>query len=285
MPDRNGYIAGVPCWVDTSQPDPEAAAAFYSDLFGWDTQDVMEEEEPARYFIARLRGGDVAAIASPPEAAPLNASWNTYIWVDRADETAAKVRDAGGHVVAEPFDVMDAGRTALLADPEGAAFRVWEAREHMGARVVNEPGSLNFNGLNTRDPAAAGAFYGAVFGWETLEVGHAMHGWRLPGYGDFLERSDPGLRERMAQSGAPHGFEDIVATLNPIAEDQPAVPAHWSVTFAVDDADATAARAVELGGEVTVAPFDAPWVRMAVIRDPQGATFVASRFAPENRDL
>ena len=109
--------------------------------------------------------------------------------------------------------------------------------------------------------------------------------WRLPGYGEFLEQRDPGLRERMAQSGAPAGFEDVVATLNPIADDQPDVPAHWSVTFAVDDADATAERAAELGGQVVVAPFDAPWVRMTVITDPQGATFIASKFVPENQDL
>jgi hypothetical protein len=109
--------------------------------------------------------------------------------------------------------------------------------------------------------------------------------WRLPGYGEFLERSDPGLTERMADSGAPAGFEDVVAALNPIADDQPDVPAHWSVTFAVEDADATAERAAELGGKVVVAPFDAPWVRMTVIADPQGATFTASKFVPENKDL
>jgi uncharacterized protein len=89
----------------------------------------------------------------------------------------------------------------------------------------------------------------------------------------------------MAAAGAPQRFEDVVATLNPIPEDQPDTPAHWSVTFATDDADATAARATELGGKVVVPPFDAPWVRMTVIADPQGATFIASKFAPENRDL
>jgi hypothetical protein len=109
--------------------------------------------------------------------------------------------------------------------------------------------------------------------------------WRLRGYGNFLEQSDPGLRKRMAESGAPEGFEDVVATLNPIAGDQPDVPPHWSVTFAVDDADATAERAADLGGQVIVPPFDAPWVRMTVITDPQGATFTASKFVPENRDL
>ncbi|HEV7584494.1 MAG TPA: VOC family protein, partial [Solirubrobacteraceae bacterium] len=102
---------------------------------------------------------------------------------------------------------------------------------------------------------------------------------------DYLERSDPGLRQRMAEGGAPEGFEDVVASLNPIAEDQAGVPPHWSVTFGVEDADATAERAVELGGHVVVPPFDAPWVRMTVITDPQGATFTASKFVPENRDL
>jgi len=174
---------------------------------------------------------------------------------------------------------------AVFADPEGAAFCVWQAKEHRGARIVNEPGSLNFNGLNTRDANGAKSFYGAVFGWQTLAAGGAGEMWRLPGYGEFLERSDPGLRRRMAESGAPDGFEDVVAALQPIPDDQPDAPAHWSVTFAVDDADATAERAAALGGQVVVPPFDAPWVRMTVITDPQGATFTASKFVPENKDL
>jgi predicted enzyme related to lactoylglutathione lyase len=211
------------------------------------------------------------------------ALWNTYAWVDSADETAAKVRAAGGNVVTEPFDVFGAGRMAVFTDPEGAAFCVWQADQHRGAQIVNEPGSLNFNGLNTRDVAGARAFYGSVFGWELLGLDGGTRMWTLPGYGEFLEKNDPGLRERMTDSGAPAGFADVVATLNTIAEDQPDVPAHWSVTFAVDDADATAAKAVELGGQVIVAPFDAPWVRMTVIADPQGATFIASKFVPENK--
>ncbi len=186
----------------------------------------------------------------------------------------------------DPFDVMDAGRMAVFADPEGAVFCVWQAKQHKGAQIVNEPGSLNFNGLNTRDAEGAKSFYGSLFGWETLGLQGGVQMWRLRGYGDFLARSDPGLRERQAASAAaPEGFEDVVATLNPIADDQPEVPAHWSVTFAVDDADATAERAAQLGGRVAVAPFDAPWVRMSVITDPQGATFIASKFVPENRDL
>jgi predicted enzyme related to lactoylglutathione lyase len=109
--------------------------------------------------------------------------------------------------------------------------------------------------------------------------------WTLPGYGDHLERGSPGLREQMAAMGAPEGFIDVVAALNPIPDDESDTPAHWSVTFAVDDADATAAEASELGGEIVAGPSDAPWTRMAVIKDPQGATFIASQFVPENKDL
>lgn len=285
MPERDGYIAGVPCWVDTSQPNPESAVDFYSGLFGWEFEDVMPSGSEGRYFIARLRGGDVAAVGSIPEAAPPVAMWNTYVWVESADETASRVRDADGGIVMEPLDVMDAGRMAVFTDPEGAAFCVWQAKENRGARVVNEPGSLNFNGLGTRDVAGAKSFYGSVFGWTTLALGGGAEMWTLPGYGDHLERDNPDLRKQMAAMGGPEGFEDVVASINPIPDDQPDTPAHWSVTFAVDDADATAAKATELGGEVIVPPFDAPWVRMTIINDPHGATFIASKFAPENKDL
>jgi uncharacterized protein len=285
MPERNGYIPGVPCWLDTSQPDPEAAVDFYRGLFGWEFEDVMPPGSEGKYFMARLRGGDVAAVGSIPEAAPAVAMWNTYVWVESADDTASRVRDAGGGVLMEPFDVMGAGRMAVFTDPEGAAFCVWEAKEHRGARVVNEPGSLNFNGLNTRDVERAKSFYGSVFGWTTLALDGGAEMWTLPGYGDYLERDNPDLRKQMAEADAPLGFEDVVASIDPIPDDQPDTPAHWSVTFAVDDADATAAKATELGGKVIVPPLDAPWVRMTIISDPQGATFIASKFVPENKDL
>jgi predicted enzyme related to lactoylglutathione lyase len=286
MLERDGYIPGVPCWIDTSQPDPEAAVAFYAGLFGWQFEEMMPPGSPGTYSIARLRGGDVAAVGSQPEGGPAVAEWNTYIWVDSTDETVTRVLAAGGRVIAEPFDVMDAGRMAVCMDPEGAAFCLWQAKQHKGAQIVNQPGSLNFNSLNTRDADGAKAFYGSVFGWETLSLGGGAEMWRLPGYGDFLEQSDPDLRKRMTETAAaPEGFEDVVAALNPITDNQPDVHAHWSVTFAVDDADATAETATNLGGQVVVPPFDAPWVRMTVITDPQGATFTASKFVPENRDL
>ena len=219
-----------------------------------------------------------------PEGAPQVPVWNTYIWVDSADETAAKARDAGGAVVTEPFDVMDAGRMAILSDPEGAVFCVWQAKNNKGAKVVNEHGSLNFNNLAARDKKRAQTFYGAVFGWELLEL-PAGTMWTLPGYGDHLEANSPGLREQMAQMAAPDGFIDVVARLDPIAAADSGTPAHWSVTFGVDDVNATAAKARELGGEVVSGPVDAPWSRAAVINDPQGASFVASQFVPENSNL
>src|SRR5262245_32140559 len=113
MPERDGYIPGVPCWVDTSQPDPEAAVDFAGGLFGWELENVMPTESEGQYYIARIRGGDVAGVGSIPEEAPPMAMWNTYIWVESADQTASKVRDAGGKALMDPFDVMDAGRMAV----------------------------------------------------------------------------------------------------------------------------------------------------------------------------
>jgi len=284
MPERDGYIPGVPCWVDTSQPDPEAALSFYGGLFGWEFEDAMPPESPEKYFMGRIRGGDVAAVGSIPKGAPPTAMWNTYIWVESADQTSAKARAAGGGVATEPFDVADAGRMAVITDPEGAAFCLWQPNNHKGAEVVNEQGSLNFNTLATRTPEVAKTFYGAVFGWQTLTIPAGVM-WTMPGYGDHLEEKTPGLRQQIAQMGAPDGFIDVVAALNPIADGGAGTRARWSVTFAVDDVTATAAKARELGGEVVTGPLDAPWARLAVINDPQGASFIASQFVPENQDL
>ena len=284
MSERDGYIPGVPCWVDTNQPDPQAALPFYNGLFGWEFKDELPEGSGSQYFIGYIRGGDVAGVGPIPEGAPPMAMWNTYIWVDSADDTATKARELGGRVVTEPFDVMQAGRMAVLTDPEGAVFSVWQAKDHKGAKVVNEHGSLNFNNLATRDLEGAQAFYGAVFGWKTLPLGAGVM-WALPGYGDHLEERNPGLRVQMGQMGAPEGFIDVVAALNPISDDDSQTPAHWSVTFAVDDAGAVAAKATELGGKVVAGPFDAPWTRVVEVKDPQGATFMASQFVVENKDL
>lgn len=273
MTDR--YIPGVPCWIDTSHPDPAAAVAFYGELFGWECEDVAPPEAPAPYYIARLRGEDVAGIGQGEQAV-----WNSYVWVEDAAATLERARAAGGAVLVEPMEVGDAGRSAVLADPAGAALCLWQPGRHRGATLVNEPGSLNFNILNTRDVEGARAFYGAVLGWDLLdEVGNF---WALPAYGDFLEARTPGLRERIAGMGAPPRFEEVVAGVHPLTDD---TPAHWGVTFAAADADAVAARAVELGGRVIAPPADGPWVRMTIVADPQGAVFTASQFVPENKDV
>jgi predicted enzyme related to lactoylglutathione lyase len=132
--------------------------------------------------------------------------------------------------------------------------------------------------------ARAKSFYGAVFGWTTMALGPS-EAWTLPGYGDYLERDDPGLRKRVVDLGGPKGFEDVVASLSRIPDDQRGTPPHWSVTFGVDDADATARKAAELGGTVIVPPMDVPWSRLTVISDPQGATFSAAQFVIENKDV
>lgn len=283
MSERSEYPPGVPCWVDSSQPDPGAVLAFYAGLFGWELENAMPAGSGGEYHMGRIRGGDVAAIGSVPDGAPPGAMWNSYVAVASADESVDQVGAAGGSVLQAPFDVMDAGRMAVVADTEGAVLCVWEAKENIGATVVNEAGALVFNGLASRDLDAAQAFYGAVFGWKLLSI-PAGRMWMLPGYGDHLEQLTPGMREGMAQMGAPDGFIDVVAQVAPIAAGD-STPPHWSVTFATDDVQATVTRVRELGGEVLEPPADAPWVRNATVRDPGGAVFVVSQFVPENSNL
>ena len=192
---------------------------------------------------------------------------------------------AGGTAVMEPADISDAGRLAVIVDPEGAVIGVWQAKDMIGGHLVNEPGTWNFSELNTRDPEGAAAFYGAVFGWERVDVDipeGSFSMFRLPGYGDHLERARPGParapgRRRRLRGLRGHGR---LAPSHGGGPDPEGTPAHWSITFATDDADAAAERAASLGGTVLMPPFDAPWVRMTVLRDPQGAVFTASKYVP-----
>jgi predicted enzyme related to lactoylglutathione lyase len=275
MPNRDRYPAGVPCWVDTEQADPVAGAAFYGELFGWTLEDRMPPDAPGHFFEASLDGGRVAAVGSQMQ--PGAADWLTYIAVDSADEAAERVRAAGGTVQTEPFDIFDAGRMARCADPEGAVFNLWQAGRNIGAQVVNVPGSWNFSALSTRDLEAAKRFYGAVFGWQFSVLDYGTTMVMVPGYGDYLESIDPGVRKRHAEGGAPPGFTDAVAWFDAPQDDG---PARWSVTFTVPDADASAARARELGATILAEPFDVPWQRITVIRDPQGAQLTLSQFKP-----
>ena len=256
MSERNGYEPGVPCWVDHSSPDPAAAAAFYGELLGWESEDQMPPGGPGRYFFAHVRGKGVAALGSQqnPEAPPM---WNTYVAVASADDAVAKVREAGGTAYGDAFDVFSSGRMAVMADPAGAPFCVWQAGEHIGAQLVNEPGALGWNELTTRDPEGSKNFYSSVFGWSTSAVDMGEFDYTLW-----------------------HG-EGQAADVDPIGGMMPMVgdawptnmPPHWMVYFCVEGTDATASRCEEIGGRVPQAPFDTPQGRVAVLTDPQGAAF------------
>jgi uncharacterized protein len=272
MSERDGYQAGVPCWVASVYPDPEKAVAFYTELFGWEAEETMGTNSPGKYYLCRLRGRDVAAVGSQRGGgSPLVPVWDTYIWVESADDTVAKVTDAGGSVVMEPFDLLDAARIGVFADPAGAVFRVWQPGEHRGAQLVNEPGAWSISQLSTRDPEGSKAFYGAVFGWETdtFDMGEGeVTLWRLPGYVGG-EPEQPVSRE-------------VVGVMVPISGDRSPedVSAHWSVDFWVDDVDAAADKAARLSGEVVVSPFNTSVGRTAVLADPQGAVFSVSKAGP-----
>ena len=271
MSERDGYEPGVPCWVATVHPDPEKAVSFYTKLFGWEAANLMPPEAPSKYFVCTRRGRDVAAVGSARESDIVPSAWDTYIWAESADDTLAKVADAGGSVILEPFDLLDAARIAVLADPAGAVFGVWQPGEHRGAQLVNEPGAWSISQLNTRDPEGAKAFYGAVFGWETdtFDMGEGeITLWRLPGYVGG-EPEQPVSRE-------------VVGVMVPMSGDRSTkdVPAHWRVDFWVEDIDAAADKAAELGGEIKMPPFHTSVGRSAILADPQGAVFSVSKVGP-----
>ncbi len=281
---RNGYPAGVPCWIDIIQPDPAGTMAFYGDLFGWEFELRTPEEAPQRYAYARLDGLVVAGVGGPPMGEAEPTGWTTYVWVDSVDETAALVEANGGRVLTPPVDIPRAGRVAVCTDPTGATIGLWQAAENRGAQLVNAPGSWNFSELEVCDPAVAERFYGAVFGWVSdslaMSADRHMGMWRVPGYGDFLAEGDPGIRSRQEAEQAPSGFADAVAITSPASDGAIDTPARWSIIFAVVDADAAFDRATELGASVITPPFDTEYTRMGTVEDPQGATFTMSQYRP-----
>jgi predicted enzyme related to lactoylglutathione lyase len=254
MSEPDGYRHGVPCWVETWQPDADGAAAFYRALFGWDT--VGPVGGP---YMCTLRDRDVALIgARPPERAHLPVAWTTYVWVESADEAAVRVAEAGGSVVLEPFDSLDGGRMAIVADPTGAVLGVWQPGAHRGAQIVNEPGAWSWSQLSTPNPDAARSFYVAVFDWETDAFGRSTM-FRVPGYFGG-EPTQPVSR-------------DVVAGMAPVEDDD---PAEWQIDFWVTDTDAAVATAEEHGGRVVAPATDSPIARTAVLADPHGAVFSVS---------
>jgi predicted enzyme related to lactoylglutathione lyase len=253
MGERTGYAPGTFCWADLQTTDQEGAKAFYSGLFGWELEDLPIGDGMA-YTMARIDGRSVAALGPMPPGPPgMPPHWNSYVAVEDADAAAARAGELGATVLAEPFDVMEAGRMAAIADPQGGAFMVWQAGENIGAGLVNGPGMLSWNELLTTDPMAAAEFYGALFGWaaESMEGAMGQPYWVIRNAG----RGNGGI---MAQP------PELVGG-----------PPVWTVYFGSEDAGASVQRAQDLGGRVMMPPTDvaAGRMRIAVVADPAGAVF------------
>jgi predicted enzyme related to lactoylglutathione lyase len=248
MPTIDEYAPGTPSWVDLSSHDLPASVSFYHSLFGWDPDD--QGPEAGGYTIFRI-GDQPVAGAGPVMMEGQPTAWTTYVSVSDADATIAKVKKAGGTVFVEPMDVMDVGRMAVFADPTGAAVAIWQPKSHKGAGIVNEPNTICWNELSTRDTSAAASFYQAVFGWDDVPAdvgGMKYHEWKL-------------------------GGQSIGGMMDMPGEVPAEVPAYWLTYFAVEDCDAAVAKATGSGAGVLVPPTDIPPGRFSVLTDPQGALF------------
>jgi predicted enzyme related to lactoylglutathione lyase len=253
--DFDSLPHGTFCWPELSTTDQKGGTAFYRTLFGWDVN-----EQPIgpteTYTIFQMRGRDVAAAASmrnEERQHGVPSHWSSYISVQSADQAARRAGQLGGKVLMPPFDVMDAGRMAVVQDPTGAVFHVWQPNKHVGARIQREPGALCWTELATRDTNAAEKFYTEMFGWSS----------KLGGAGTPAEYTE------FSVGGTPQA-----GMLRMTPEWGPDVPPHWMPYFQVSDCDATAARAREMGGRANVPPTDVPNVgRFAMLVDPQGAMF------------
>jgi predicted enzyme related to lactoylglutathione lyase len=259
MSERTSYAPGTPNWVDLGSPDIEASAAFYSGLLGWQVPESENVEQTGGYRRATKDGADVAGMmplmqeGQPP-------AWTTYVSVADADATAAAVKEGGGSVMAEPMDVMGLGKMAIFGDPTGAVFGIWQPGTFSGAGRVNEPGAIAWNELNTRDPEAAKAFYGAVFGW---------------GFDDH------DMGEMGTYTELKVGSDSVGGLLDMRGRVPDEVPPHWLTYFAVEDTDAAVEKAKSSGGGVAFGPIDIPAGRFAVVHDPAGAMFCVIKLADE----
>ncbi|MGJ7441298.1 VOC family protein [Aquipuribacter sp. MA13-6] len=240
------WPAGTPCWVDYGAVDVDAAVGFYSEVLGWTPETA--DPEHGGYVMCTVRGHDAAGIG-PSTTPGVPSAWVTYLASTDADATAAAATEAGGMVLAEPFEVVGLGRMAIVADPQGAVFGVWQALGRIGSAIVNEPGGLTWNDAAHPDPAAARTFYARVFGYRYQA---------LPGAGDVY-------RTFSVDGGHPLGGMGGLPAEG--------VPAHWLTYFAVADADAAVAVARRRGASVGAGPFDTEFGRIATLTDPWGATF------------
>lgn len=242
------WPAGIPCWADLTVPDVEAAKGFYGSVIGWSF--AATDDEFGGYTIAQAAEAAAAGIGLQPEGA--SNAWTLYFASDDVDATAAAIRAAGGTVLLEPGDIGPLGRMCIAMDPSGGAFGVWQAGQHIGAGIVNDPGGLMWEDLRSTDPTAAVDFYTTVFGYRAEGLAEAGPDYSL----FFLGDEQTPLGGMGGMMGAPEG-----------------TPSHWLVYFAVADADAAAEAAATSGGTVLSAPFDTPYGRMAPITDPWGAPF------------
>lgn len=257
MSTITSYPAGVPCSIDTFQPDPEAATRFYGPLLGWTFDDPisMPDGLTGEYRTARSGGRLVAGVGQAPAGFP-SAVWTTYVAVDDISEAASRADAAGGSRIVGPTSHGEHGQVAVLTDPTGVAFGIWQAGARHGAEQVNAPSTWTMSSLHTPARDVSEAFYGHLFGWTLEPVsGAPIAFWRLDGHvGGEADQPMP---------------RDVVAVLAPIDDGDP-TPPHWSVALTVSDVDATSRHASELGGAVLLAPTDSPGFRSAVIADPQG---------------
>jgi uncharacterized protein len=246
MGERTSFPPGTFSWVDLQTSDQDAAKAFYSDLLGWGYEEAPIGDG-ATYSMAKLQDHSVAAIGGRQDES-IPPHWNCYVTVADADASAARAAELGATLVAEPFDVFDAGRMAAFQDPQGAVLSVRQAKENIGAGLVNVPGALNWNDLISPDLEASAAFYRDLFGWQIEEVpGSEGQYWSITNNG----RLNGGMMP-MPPGGHPA----------------------WNLYFAVEDVDAAVARAGELGAATVMGPMDIPnGSRFAILRDPQDAVF------------
>jgi predicted enzyme related to lactoylglutathione lyase len=258
--EYTSHVPGTFSWAELATTDQKAGVAFYRALFGWDVKDQPIGPTEV-YSLFTLRGQEVgAAYTMQPDERQLGIPphWNLYVSVASADDTAKRAEGLGATVLMAPFDVMDAGRMAVVQDPTGAVFQVWQAARSIGARILNEPGALCWSELSTRDTKAAESFYTALFGWTAK---HSAPGSPMA-YTEFSVQGQPGIGMMAMPAQMPAS-----------------VPSYWMPYFQVADCDATAARAGELGAKVIVGPQDIPNTgRFAVVEDPQSAVFAVFKF-------
>jgi uncharacterized protein len=246
MGERTSYAPGTFSWVDLQTDDLDGAKSFYADLFGWSYNDIPIGDD-AVYSMAQVRGHNVAGLGGR-QSDEIPPHWNCYVTVEDADAVAARAGELGANVIAPPFDVFDAGRMAAFADPQGAILSIWQPRESIGAQLVNEVGALSWNDLMSPDIPAASEFYSALFGWDISEIeGADGQYWSIVNNG----RINGGIM------ATPEGGHPV-----------------WNLYFAVEDVDATTAKAGERGGSTVAGPMDVPnGTRFAVLSDPSGAIF------------